>query len=46
MMRETNAAQMQAMQALVQAANAPKRVVRDPVTNRAIGVEPVQPAQE
>ena len=43
MMRETNAAQMQAMQALVQAANAPKRVVRDPVTNRAIGVEPVPP---
>lgn len=33
----------QNMAAHVQAANAPKRIVRDPVTGRAIGVETVRP---
>lgn len=32
-----------AAQAIAQAANTPKRIVRDPRTGRAIGVEPVQP---
>ncbi len=35
MMRDTNAQQMAAMQQLVMAANTPKRIVRDPATNRA-----------
>lgn len=33
----------QAMQQLMQAVTAPKRVVRDPITNRVVGLEPAQP---
>lgn len=41
-MRDSNAMQLQTMQALVAAANAPKQVIRDPQTGRVVGVAPAQ----